>query len=65
VATSTDPDLTGPTWRLAGQPLAPDGTPARFPLASLHTALAASSYRLLPAHTSDPEVYAPDPVWKT
>jgi hypothetical protein len=65
VATSTDPDLTAPAWRLAGHPLAPDGTPARFPLASLHTALAANGYRLLPAHTSDPEVYAPDPVWET
>lgn len=64
VATSTDPDLAAPTWRLAGHPLAPDGTPARFPLTSLYTALAAS-YRLLPAHTSDPEIYAPDPVWDT
>ena len=65
VATSTDPNLTAPAWRLAGQPPAPDGTPARFPLTSLHTALAASGYRLLPAHTSDPEIYAPDPVWSS
>jgi hypothetical protein len=62
VATSTDPDLAAHTWRIAGHPLAPDGTPARFPLASLPTALATGGYRILPAQTSDPEIYAPDPV---
>jgi hypothetical protein len=64
VATSTDPDLTAPAWRQAGPAPGPDGTPVRYPLASLHPALAASGYRLLPAHTSDPEIYAPDPVWE-
>jgi len=65
VATSTAPDLAAPAWRLAGQPLDPDGTAATYPLAGLHAAFTTCGYRLLPAHTSDPEIYAPDPAWET
>jgi hypothetical protein len=62
VATSTHPHLAARAWRIAGHALALDGTPARFPLASLYTAFTTCDYRILAAQMSDPEIYAPDPV---
>ena len=58
VATTTG-ELAEHVWRIVGE----DPTRAGLhPLADLHAAFTAGGYRLLPAQTSDHEIYAPNPT---
>ena len=58
VATSTA-GLAERAWSIVGEDTAPTGSHS---LADLHAAFSACGYRLLPAQSSDDEVYAPNPT---